>query len=67
MPLFLSLASTESVSNLEADGLVESFKSLRFLPYCLKLSVGIYLHFTVYPNLSAVKLRCSRQKPFHWN
>jgi hypothetical protein len=36
MPLFLSLASTESVSNLEAEGLVESFKSLRFLPYCLK-------------------------------
>jgi hypothetical protein len=57
MPLFLSLASTESVSNLEAKGLVESFKSLRFLPYCLKLSVGIYLHFTVYPNLSAIKLR----------
>jgi hypothetical protein len=29
MPLFLSLASTESVSNLEAKGLVGSFKSLR--------------------------------------
>ena len=66
MLLFLSLASTELVSNLEADGLVESFKSLRLLPYCLKLSVGIYLHFTVYPNLSAVKLRWSKQKPFHW-